>query len=168
MEPKHEIKLDIGKITSSDIFDHKPTFRPGVKIAQQFEAELLRFADHFKTRRVYSVEWHEYHNFCVDFYHKFFKYEDRAIAYDLAHYYHAHVQIYDFKNLIDKPLEYIASIPSPNRREAIELWKTFNTCCACHGESTQCDNVLFMGKKDRMCKHCIERYCWFPIKKAKD
>lgn len=161
MEPKHKIRLDIGKITNSDIFDFRPTFRPGVKVAQQFDNELLRFADHFKTRRVYVVEWHEYKAFRVYFYHKCFKYEDRDMAFDIARHYHAHVQIYDFKNLIDKPLEYIASIPSPNQREAIELWKSFNTCCVCHSESNQCENVQFRGKKDRMCKHCLERITSF-------
>lgn len=152
-----DIKIHVGLPEPLDL--PKPTFRPGIKITQHFEAELLRFADRFKTRRVYVVQWHKDSNFRIDFYYKCFKYEDRAIAYHTARHYHADVQIYDFKNLIDKPLKYIASIPSPNRREAIELWKTFNTCCVCHSEIEQCENVLFRGKKDRMCKHCIDKIC---------
>lgn len=156
MESKRQIKLNIGKIINTKIF-YMPTDRRCEQIAQQFEAELLRFADHFKTRRVYVVQWHKDTNFRIDFYYKCFKYEDRDIAYDVAHHYHTYVQIYDFKKLIDKPLEYIASIPSPNHREMIELWKTFNTCCACHSETEQCENILFRGKKDRMCKYCIDK-----------
>jgi hypothetical protein len=160
-----DIRIHIGLPKQIDLQDlPKPTFRPGVKIAQHFEAELLMFADHFKTRRVYVVNWHKDENFRIDFYYKCFKYEDRAIAYDVARHYYTHVQIYDFKNLIDKPLEYIASIPSPNRREAMELWKTFNTCCVCHSETEQCENVLFRGKKDRMCKHCIDKFVQWPTK----
>lgn len=164
MESKHQIKLDIGKITDSNVFNHKPAFRPGVKIAQQFEAELLRFADHFKTRRVYVVQWHKDTNFRSDFYHKCFKYEDRAIAFDVARHYHVNVQIYDFKNLINKPLEDITSIPSPNHREVIELWKTFNTCCVCHSETEQCETVYSEARKNRMCKHCIDKFARWPIK----
>lgn len=158
-----KIHIDLpGHIESLDL--SKPAFRPSVKIAQHFEAELLMFADHFKTRRVYVVNWYKDENFRIDFYYKCFKYEDRAIAYDIARLYHTHVQIYDFKNLIDKPLEYIASIPSPNRREAMKLWKTFNTCCVCHSETEQCENVLFRGKKNRMCKHCIDKFARWPTK----
>lgn len=160
-----DIKIHIGLPKQIELLDTpKPTFRPGIKIAQHFEATLLRFADHFKTRRVYVVQWQKEEYFRIDFYYKCFKYEDRAIAYDVARHYHTHVQIYDFKNLIDKPLEYIASIPSPNRREAIELWKTFNTCCVCRSETEQCENILFRGKKDRMCKHCIDKFAQWPTK----
>lgn len=163
MESKHKIKLDIGKFVDPNII-YKPTDRRGAEIAQRYEAEVLRFADHFKTRRVYVVRWNEYSMFRIDFYYKCFKYEDRAIAYDIARHHHSYVNIHDFKNLIDKPLEYIASIPSPNRREAIELWKTFNTCCVCHSETEKCENVLFRGKKDRMCKHCIDKFVRWQIK----
>jgi hypothetical protein len=44
------------------------------------------------------------------------------------------------------------------------LWKTFNTCCICHSETEQCENVLFGGKKDRMCKHCIDKFARWPTK----
>lgn len=125
------------------------------KMAEQLERDLLLFADRFKTRRVYCVEFHKDNNFRMDFYSKMFKYEDRALAFDMARRFHGLVKIYDFKKLVESPLVFIQHMPSPNRREAEELWKTFNTCCLCHSDKNVCTNVLFMGKNDRMCFGCL-------------
>lgn len=159
MDVKHKINVGIfNKTDDLDLDFLKPKFEPhGAKIAISFERQLLLFADRFKTRRVYVVNWTEDKGFRLDICSKMFKYEERDIAYTLARHYHCHVIFYDFKKLIDSPLEYIIQFPSPNRREAEELWKTFNTCCLCNSEKNQCEDVIFRGKKNRMCKCCLDK-----------
>lgn len=133
------------------------------RVDRKLESDLLRFADRFKTRRIYCVQWHEDKNFCINFYYKFFKYEDRATAYSMARYYKVGVQIYDFKKLIDISPIYKATFPFRFSREAAELWKTFNTCVLCKTER-QCFDVLFRGEKARMCESCIGKFELFPVK----
>lgn len=156
---KCNVKLNVGIFNNTDDLDFlKPKEKLiGEKIALDFERQLLLFADRFKTRRVYVVNWTEDKGFSLDFCSKMFKYEERDVAYYLARHYHANVIFYDFKKLIDSPLEYIRQFPSPNRSEAEELWKTFNTCCLCFSEKNQCEDVIFRGKKDRMCKYCLDK-----------
>jgi hypothetical protein len=156
---KCNVKLNVGIFNNTDDLDFlNPKEKPiGEKIALDFERQLLLFADRFKTRRVYVVNWTEDKGFSLDFCSKMFKYEERDIAYSLARHYHANVIFYDFKKLINYPLEYIRQFPSPNRSEAEELWKTFNTCCLCFSEKNQCEDVIFRGKKDRMCKYCLDK-----------
>ena len=140
----------------------------GYKWLRQFEEELLRFADRFKTRRVYCAEFTVDRSrdmiFRLDRYYKFFTFDDRALAFDLARHYRGHVQIYNFANLINHPLEWVEHLPSPNRYEAIELWKTFNTCDICHREG-QCVDAKVYRKLGRVCKSCIDKYCQFPIQR---
>ena len=159
MEQKRKINVRIfDKIDDLNLDFLKPEYEPiGAKIASQFERDILLFADRFKTRRVYVVEWTEDKGFRLDFLSKMFKYEDRQHAYYLAKHYKCHVIFYDLKKLIDLPLEYIRQFPGQNRREAEELWKTFNTCCLCCSELNQCEDVIFRGKKARMCKYCLDK-----------
>ena len=159
MNGRINVKLNTGIFNKTDDLDFlKPKEKPiGEKIALDFERQLLLFADRFKTRRVYVVNWTKDKGFRLDFCSKMFKYEERDIAYTLARHYDAHVLFYDFKKLINSPLEYIRQFPSPNRKEAEELWKTFNTCCLCFSEKNQCEDVIFRGKKDRMCKYCLDK-----------
>lgn len=156
---KCNVKLNVGIFNNTDDLDFlKPKEKLiGEKISLDFERQLLLFADRFKTRRVYVVNWTKDKGFSLDFCSKMFKYEERDVAYYLARHYHANVIFYDFKKLIDSPLEYIRQFPSPNRSEAEELWKTFNTCCLCFSEKNQCEDVIFRGKKDRMCKYCLDK-----------
>lgn len=54
------IKIDIGKIEPDPKIFEIPSScisKMARDFSQQFEAELLRFADRFKTRRVYIVNW---------------------------------------------------------------------------------------------------------------
>lgn len=138
---------------------------PDLKWLRQFEDELLIFANRFKTRRVYSAEFTVDRSrdsiFRLDHYYKFFTFDDRSLAFDLARHYRGHVQIYNFANLINHPLEWVEHVPSPNRYAAIELWKTFNTCNMCHSE-VQCVDARVYHKLGRVCKSCIDKYCRFP------
>ena len=140
---------------------------PGYKLLRQFEKELLRFADRFKTRRVYCVFITKDRSrdglFQLDRYYKFFTFDDRSLAFGLARYHHGRVQIYNFASLINQSLELVEHVPSPNRYEAIELWKTFNTCDICHSKSP-CTDVRVRGSLGRVCKSCIDKYCRFTIK----
>lgn len=135
---------------------------PGVKWLRQFEEELLVFADKFKTRRVYCVVFTVDRSkdmiFRLERYYKFFTFDDRSLAYDLAKHHRGHVQIYNFANLINQSLEWVEHVPSPNRYWAIELWKTFNTCDICHAEA-QCIDAQVYRKLGRVCKSCIDKYC---------
>lgn len=138
------------------------------KRLRQFEQELLLFADRFKTRRVYctgfTVDRSRNGIFRLDYNYKFFTFDDRSLAFELARHHHSHVQIYNFANLINHSLEWVESIPSPNCREAVELWKTFNTCDVCHLED-QCVDARVYGKLGRVCKSCIDKYRQFPIRR---
>ena len=157
MSERINVKLNVTVSDKTDDLDFLKPKPIGERLALNFERQLLLFADRFKTRRVYVVNWTEDKGFRLDFCSKMFKYEERDIAYSLARHYHANVLFYDFKKLIDSPLEYIRQFPSPNRSEAEELWKTFNTCCLCFSEKNQCEDVIFRGKKNRMCKCCLDK-----------
>lgn len=141
---------------------------PNFKWLRQFEEELLYFADRFKTRRVYcamfTVDRSRDMIFRLDRYYKFFTFDDRSLAFDLARHHHGRVQIYNFANLINHSLEWVEHVPSPNRYRAIELWKTFNTCDICHYEA-QCVDAQVYGKLGRVCKSCIDKYCQFPVQR---
>ena len=141
---------------------------PSFEWLRQFEEELLRFADRFKTRRVYGAEFTIDRSrdmiFRLDRYYKFFTFDARSLAFGLARHHHGRVQIYNFASLINHSLEWVESVPSPNRYLAIELWKTFNTCDICHHE-VQCVDAQVYGKLGRVCKSCIDKYCRFPIKR---
>lgn len=157
------IKIDIGKIKPDLKISEIPEL-PLSKItcdwSRHFEEELLRFADRFKTRRVYVLNWTRDEHFKITWYQKLFTYNDRAHAYAMARHVHGNVTWYDFKRIVDLPLKGVKQIPSPNQQLAIELWKTFNTCALCHAEN-RCKTVLFQGKQDRVCIDCLEKYCRF-------
>lgn len=160
------IKLSVGNIRTDFEEVCMPVRSvPNYKWLRQFEEELLRFADRFKTRRVYcatfTVDRSRDMIFRLDSYYKFFTFDDRSLAYDLARHYRGHVQIYNFTNLINHSLEWVEHVPSPNRYEAVELWRTFNTCDVCHSEA-QCIDARVYRKLGRVCKSCIDKYCRFP------
>lgn len=157
------IRLNAGKIRTDFEEVLMPVQSvPSFKWLTQFEEELLRFADRFKTRRVYCAEFTVDRSpdgiFRLDSYCKFFTFDDRSIAYNLARHHHGHVQIYNFANLINHSLEWVERVPSPNRDQAIELWKTFNTCDICHAEA-KCVDAQVYRKLGRVCESCIDKYC---------
>lgn len=157
------VKIDIGKIEPDPkIFEipESPLSKSVRDWSRRFEEALLRFADRFKTRRVYVVNWSINERFKMTWYQKFFAYNDRTDAYAMARHVHGNVTWYDFKRIVDLPLEGVKQIPSPNQPLAIELWKTFNTCALCHTEN-RCKTVLLRGKQDRICIECLENYCNF-------
>lgn len=163
------IRLNVGSIrTDFEEVCMPVQHNPSYKWLHQFEEELLLFADKFKTRRVYSAEFtidrSREGTFRLDHVYKFFTFDERSLAYSLARHHRGRVQIYNFANLINNSLEWVAHVPSPNRREAIELWKTFNTCDVCHLED-QCVDARVYGKLGRACKSCIDKYCQFPIQR---
>lgn len=160
------IKIDIGKIEPDPKIFEIPAScisKRAHDFSRRVEEELLRFADRFKTRRVYVVNWSIDERFKITWYQKFFAYNDRADAYAMARHAHGNVTWYDFKRIVDLPLEGVKQIPSPNQPLAIELWKTFNTCALCHAEN-RCKTVLLRGKQDRVCIECLEKYCNFKRK----
>lgn len=164
------IKLSVGNIrTDFEEVCMPVQHAPGYKWLRQFEEELLLFADKFKTRRVYcamfTVDRSRDMIFRLDRYYKFFTFDERSLAYDLARHHHGNVQIYNFANLINHSLEWVEHVSSPNRYEAVELWKTFNTCDICHCE-VQCVDAQVYGKLGRVCKSCIDKYCQFPIQRV--
>lgn len=157
------IRIDVGSIRTDFEEVYMPVrHSPSFKWLRQFEEELLLFADRFKTRRVYSAEFIVDRSrdgiFRLDNYYKFFTFGERSFAYDRARHYRGHVQIYNFANLINHSLEWVEHVPSPNRRAAIELWKTFNTCDICRSE-VQCVDAQVYGRLGRVCESCIDKYC---------
>lgn len=157
------IKIDIGKITPDPKIFEVPEScisKSALNFSRRAEEELLLFADRFKTRRVYAVAWTRDERFKITWYQKLFTYNDRADAFAMARHVHGNVTWYDFKKVVDLPLEGVKQIPSPNQQLAIELWKTFNTCALCHAEN-RCKTVLFRGKQDRVCIECLEKDCRF-------
>ena len=162
MNSERECTIKLGPTKRLDTPTFKmPVMDPARAIAEQLECKLLLFADRFKTRRVYFVQWTEDKNFSLINHYKMFTHDNRAEAYHLARFYRTNVKIYDFKKIIDLPLEAIRHIPSPNRREAEELWKTFNTCARCNGQS-KCFDVMYFGQKKRLCNYCIYKLT-FPF-----
>lgn len=157
------IKIDIGKIKPDPKIFEVPEScisKSARNFSRRAEEELLLFADRFKTRRVYVLTWTHDERFKITWHQKLFTYNGRADAYAMARYVHGNVTWYDFKKVVDLPLEGVKQIPSPNQQLAIELWKTFNTCALCHAEN-RCKTVLFRGKQDRVCIECLEKYCNF-------
>lgn len=162
------IRINCGNIRTDFEEFRMPIHETMGRVLRQFEKELLIFADIFKTRRVYCAQYsvdHRNNNiFRMDTFYKFFTFDDRSLAYDLARHCRGHVQIYNFANLINNSLEWVEHVPSPNRYEAIKLWKTFNTCDICHSE-VQCVDAKVYGKLGRVCKSCIDKYCQFPAQR---
>lgn len=123
------------------------------KMADDFQSEILRFADQKKTRRVYVAKWAESKDFSIRIGHKCFAYNERGIAYDLFRHINkqqgvlnARVQIIDFKNIVDLPHEEIERLSLyPGYREAKALWDTFHECC-CVGASLRSCMIVY-GKE---------------------
>lgn len=153
-----KIKLDWNGFEPLPHIDTTPVFRAAERMAVQKEADILRFADHFKTRRVYCAEWMEDKGTRIDFCWKLFSFEYRSFAFDCARHYHGNVLIYHLSPLLNMPSKCIVCMSHlPNGRLAEELWKTFNECCRCH-QLRLCKDVLFMGKKQRMCLSCLDYF----------
>lgn len=154
------IKLSIAKfIPSLAQFEYKEL--PGSKLAVQFERDLLIFADRFRTRRVYAVQWTKDRAsdglFRIDTYCKFFTFNNRAMAYECARHCKAAVHIYDFKHIQDAELDSIKRLHGPNTDVAVELWKTLNTCADC-GSIEPCKTVQWRGSRSRMCLRCLHHW----------
>ena len=84
------------------------------KMADDFQAEILRFADQKKSRRVYVAKWTESKDFSIRFGHKCFAYNERDLAFDLCRHINkqqgvlnARVLIIDFKNIVEIGTEFI-------------------------------------------------------------
>lgn len=155
------IKLSLANrfIQPSVRFEYKEP--PGTKIAIQFERDLLMFADRFRTRRVYAVQWTKDRAsegiFRVDCHYKFFTFNNRALAYDVARHYKVGVRIYDFKCIQDAELDSIKRLHGPNADMAVELWKTLNTCANC-GSVSPCKTASWRGTRQRLCLACLHRW----------
>ena len=102
MNSERECTIKLGPIKRLDTPTFKmPVMDPARAIAEQLECELLLFADRFKTRRVYFVQWTEDKNFSLINHYKMFTHDNRAEAYHFARFYRTNVKIYDFKKIID-------------------------------------------------------------------
>lgn len=140
-------------------------------LAEKFESDILRFADHFKTRRVYVVKWVEDKNFRISVCHKNFTFNDRRLAYDMCRYINnqqgvlnARVKIFDFKNIVDLSLDEIERLRYfPNFNEVKSLWETFHECCCCGRIAPVVHNCTWMGKKARACEDCLHKYARFNV-----
>ena len=141
------------------------------KMADDFQSEILRFADQKKTRRVYVSEWTDSNNFRISFCHKCFAYNERGIAYDLFRHINkqqgvlnARVQIIDFKNIVDLPHEEIERLSLyPGYREAKALWDTFHECCCCGSIAPVVHDCIWKGEKSRACEDCLNKYARFNV-----
>lgn len=154
------IKLSIDKFVPPSVqFEYKEPL--GAKIATQFERDLLMFADRFRTRRVYVVQWTKDRCsdgiFRLDHYCKFFTFGNRAHAYEIARHCKVAVRIYDFKWIQDAELDSIKRLYSPNTDMAVELWKTLNTCASC-GSVKPCKTAQWRGTRQRICLACLHRW----------
>ena len=123
------------------------------KMADDFQAEILRFADQKKTRRVYVTKWAESKDFSIRIGHKCFAYNERDIAFDLCRHINklqgilnACVQIIDFKNIVAKA-----------------LWDTFHECCCCGRIAPVVHDCIWKGEKSRACEDCLDKYARFKV-----
>ncbi len=154
------IRLPINKFVPPSVqFEYKEPF--GIKIGIQFERDLLMFADRFRTRRVYVVQWTKVRCsdeiFQLNTHCKFFTFNNRAHAYEIARHCKAVVRIYDFKHIQDVELDSIKRLHSPNTDMAVELWKTLNTCAVCDSVKP-CKTVQWRGTGQRICLACLHRW----------
>ena len=141
------------------------------KMADDFQSEILRFADQKKTRRVYVAKWTESKDFSIRIGHKCFAYNERDIAFDLCRHINkqqgvlnARVQIIDFKNLVDLPQEEIERLRFyPGYREAKALWDTFHECCCCGSIAPVVHDCIWKGEKSRACEDCLNKYARFKV-----
>lgn len=153
-----KLRLDWNISASLPRIDTSPIFRAADRTAVRKEADILLFADHFKTRRVYCAEWVEDKGTRIDLCWKLFSFEYRSFAFDCARHYHGNVCIYNLSPLVNMPLKCVLCMNRlPNSGLAEELWKTFNECCYCHSVQA-CKDVMFMGKKQRMCFSCLDHF----------
>lgn len=141
------------------------------KMADYFQAEILRFADQKKTRRVYVTKWTESKDFSIRFCHKYFAYNERYLAFDLCRHINkqqgilnARVQIIDFKNIVDLPQEEIERLRFyPGYREAKDLWDTFHECCCCGRIAPVVHDCIWNGEKSMICEDCLNKYARFKV-----
>ena len=118
------------------------------KMADDFQAKILRFADQNKTRRVYVAKWTESKDFSIRIGHKCFAYNERDIAFDLCRHINkqqgvlnARVQIIDFKNIVDLSQEEI---------ERLRIAPVVHDC-------------IWKGEKSRACQDCLNKYARFKV-----
>ena len=123
--------------------------------ARDWERFILRFAERFKTRRVYVVHFTKERPFRINLYMRPYTFEDRRFAFLEARQTHGTVHIHDFKNLLQMPFKCVRCIRwhSPNSDVFEEYWKTMNECSLCHRHgSTRAGQ--FMGELVRICDEC--------------
>lgn len=141
------------------------------KMANDFQSEILRFADQKKTRRVYVAKWTESKDFSIRFCYKCFAYNERGIAFEVCRHINkqqgvlnALVQIIDFKNIVDLPQEEIERLRFyPGYREAKSLWDTFHECCCCGRIAPVVHDCIWKGETSRACEDCLNKYARFKV-----